>query len=86
MKRAVTSRHLKDRTMNETVALSAGEAQILNPDQAYTSEQAAYWLGTTREYLAKARCQGRGPKYFKLGRSIRYRGSDLRTFMEQGDA
>ncbi|WP_348540494.1 helix-turn-helix domain-containing protein [Shimia sp. R9_3] len=35
-----------------------------------------------REKLAQWRHKGQGPAYYKLGRKIIYRGSDLNTWIE----
>lgn len=46
-----------------------------------TPEAAAY-LGLQRTTLEAWRCRGGGPKFVKLGRSVRYRSSDLDTWIE----
>lgn len=44
---------------------------------------AADYLGFSPVTLRQWRCQGRGPKYVKAGRSIRYRVADLDLYQEQ---
>jgi hypothetical protein len=43
---------------------------------------AAAHLGVKVQTLATWRCQKRGPRYSKVGRMIRYRLTDLDTYME----
>ena len=42
-----------------------------------TTEQAAWLLRVSRKTLERMRVEGRGPKFVKIGRCIRYRQSDL---------
>ena len=54
------------------------------PDQGLLStEAAARRLGLSASTLAKARLTGRGPRYVKLGASVRYRAADLDEFVSQ---
>lgn len=48
-----------------------------------TTEQAAQYLGLSRQALEKMRRQGRGPRYRKHGRYVRYHIADLDTWSEQ---
>ena len=53
------------------------ERELLN------TEQAADFLGLSPATLANFRCTGRhGIKFIKLGKSVRYRRSDLEKFMD----
>ena len=45
-----------------------------------TTEQAA-WLLRISQTLARMRVEGRGPKFVKLGRCVRYRQDDLLTWI-----
>jgi len=49
---------------------------------AYTTPEAAAYLGLAVSTLNKWRCYGSGPKFLKLGRSVRYRQSELDHFAE----
>jgi excisionase family DNA binding protein len=49
---------------------------------AYTTPEAAAYLGLAVSTLNKWRCYGSGPKFLKLGRSVRYRRSELDQFVE----
>ena len=42
----------------------------------------ADYLGTTIAQLARLRWEGKGPTYVRLGRSIRYRWSDVDAWVE----
>lgn len=44
---------------------------------AINTENAAKRVGLSASSLEKARVNGTGPKYIKLGRSVRYRVTDL---------
>lgn len=48
-----------------------------------TTEQAAHYLGLSRQALEKMRQQGRGPRYRKHGRYVRYHIADLDSWSEQ---
>ncbi|MBB5747932.1 AlpA family transcriptional regulator [Micrococcus sp. TA1] len=48
----------------------------------YTGPQLAEYLGTTAGTLAYWRYMGRGPKFIKLGRSVRYRESDVNAWLD----
>ena len=57
----------------------------VSPLPQYLDEkQAAKVLGFSRSSMSNWRCGGRGPRYVKRGRSIRYLLSDLLEWMEQG--
>jgi len=47
-----------------------------------TVPEAADYLGLAVSTLNKWRVYGGGPRFLKLGRSIRYRLSDLETFLD----
>jgi predicted DNA-binding transcriptional regulator AlpA len=46
-----------------------------------TTEEAAERIGWVPNTLEKKRVTGAGPKYLKLGRSVRYRESDLENWL-----
>jgi excisionase family DNA binding protein len=45
-------------------------------------EEAAKYLQVSRSYLRIGRMHGTGPRYSKLGRSVRYTLSDLDAWVE----
>lgn len=47
-----------------------------------TTEQAAVYLGVTRRALEAMRWRKIGPAFVKLGRLVRYRVSDLDSYIE----
>lgn len=47
-----------------------------------TTDQAAARVGLARSTLEKLRLTGDGPKFLKLGRSVRYRASELDAWLE----
>lgn len=52
-----------------------------------TREQAAEFLGVSPGTLAHWACSGRfGLRYFRVGRSVRYRQSDLEAWLEKRSA
>ena len=66
---------VKSTPMAETsVALTAAALR--------TSEAAAY-LGVQPATMEQWRWNGRGPRFAKIGRCVRYRRSDLDAFLEQ---
>lgn len=42
---------------------------------------AAKYLGMSIAYMRKARTNGRGPAYIRIGRAVRYRVADLEHFI-----
>lgn len=53
-----------------------GNAELL------TARQTAEWLDVSRRTLESFRIAGRGPKYLKIGRCVRYRARDLKEWLE----
>ncbi len=49
---------------------------------AFTTREAALYLGLAVSTLNKWRCHGGGPQFLKLGRAVRYRKDDLDRFIE----
>lgn len=49
------------------------------PQQLLTPKEAAAFIGRSMSIMAKERCFGGGPKFIKLGQSVRY---DLRHLEE----
>lgn len=46
-----------------------------------TVQQAAVYLGLAVSTLNKWRCHGGGPVFVKMGRAVRYRVTDLDTYI-----
>jgi predicted DNA-binding transcriptional regulator AlpA len=46
-------------------------------DRAYTEEELAGHLGLSPKTLAYWRARGKGPKYFRAGKHVRYRESAI---------
>lgn len=46
-------------------------------------DEAAARLGVKPNTLAKWRMQGRGPRFVKIGRLVRYDDADIDAFLEQ---
>lgn len=51
-------------------------------DELLTPEQVADWFQTSPSTLRNDRYLGRGPKFIKIGRQVRYRRSDVIDFIE----
>lgn len=47
------------------------------------TKAAAATLGISTTWLEQLRCAGRGPKWVKLGRAVRYRPEDLAAWLEE---
>ncbi len=47
------------------------------PETLLTTQQAAWLMRVSPKTLARMRMEGRGPCFVKIGRSVRYRQSDL---------
>lgn len=55
-------------------------------DELLTVAEAARWAKVSESYLNKARLTGDGPRFVRLGRSIRYRQSDLEAWVQASAA
>lgn len=53
-------------------------------DKLLDTAQAAHHLGYSVSALETWRCEGKGPKYLKLHRRVRYRLSDLDAWLDAG--
>lgn len=53
----------------------------MSTDRLLKTEDAAEKLATSEQTLRKWRCAGKGPRYVTLGRSIRYRETDLEEYI-----
>ncbi|MCJ2180816.1 helix-turn-helix domain-containing protein [Novosphingobium album (ex Hu et al. 2023)] len=51
-----------------------------------TNEEAAQFLGWKPGTLDRRRWLGQGPKFCRVGRSIRYKAEDLEAFIVSGEA
>ena len=59
------------------------QKEPLNNSLPLTTEEAAPFLGIKPSTLEVWRCRGEGPTFLKIGRSVRYRKSDLLDFLEK---
>lgn len=51
-------------------------------DKLLTVPEYCEWLGVSKGSAAQDRYLGKGPKFIKLGRSIRYRLSDVNEWLD----
>jgi len=49
----------------------------------YTEQQVNVLLGISLSKLRQDRCYGRGLKYIKIGRSIRYHRDDISAYLQE---
>ena len=55
------------------------------PPEYLSEKQAAHYMGFSPRALETMRGKGEGPRYYRAGaRTIRYKVSDLRAWVEQG--
>ena len=52
-------------------------------DKLMTPRQLAQYLGSSISALSQYRAQGTGPAYYKIGRAVRYRLSEVNKWLEQ---
>jgi predicted DNA-binding transcriptional regulator AlpA len=52
-------------------------------DRLLTPEDTAAMLGVSLSWLAKARLSGAGPRFVKIGRSVRYPEPYIRDYVHQ---
>jgi len=55
----------------------------LDNESLGTSKEVAKVVRTTQAYMARMRQEGRGPKYIKIGRAVRYRWSDVDAWLAE---
>ena len=60
---------------------TAGTAEPL--ERLLLPKEAAKILNLSTSWLAKARMDGTGPEFVKLGRAVRYQESSLRKFIQE---
>jgi len=56
-------------------------AEIFEPTRLYSQKEIAPILGKSVAWLERGRWAGTGPKYRKIGRTVRYLGSDLNEWV-----
>jgi predicted DNA-binding transcriptional regulator AlpA len=61
---------------------SDGRANLSPSERLLIPKEAADFLRHSLSWLAKSRMQGDGPPFVKIGRSIRYRETDLVHWMK----
>lgn len=64
----------------ESSTLSALPLELFAASSLFSDQEVAEATGTARRSWQNLRALGRGPKYVKFGRSVRYRGSDLNAY------
>ena len=57
--------------------------KLFEDDRNYVLGDVELEIIGCREKLARWRYEGRGPAYYRLGRKIIYRGSDLNDWVDQ---
>lgn len=57
-------------------------AHGLHDDVLYSEAETAIFSGRSKSSLAKDRCLGRGLPFHKIFAAVKYRGSDIRKFVE----
>ena len=56
--------------------------KTIDPEKLYPPKIAAQILDMSVSWLAKARLRGDGPRYVKIGRSVKYQGADLIEYLK----
>lgn len=52
-------------------------------DELLTPDQVAEWFQTSTKMLANDRYLGRGPRFIKIGKLVRYRRSDCTAYLDE---
>lgn len=52
-------------------------------DELLTPAEVAEWFKTTEKKLANDRYLGRGPRFIKVGKFVRYRRSDCTAYLDE---
>ncbi len=53
------------------------------PERLLTEDELAKLWGVTSSLLQKMRHEGRGPRFVRIGRLVRYRMSDVMRYVEE---
>ncbi|MEW2010754.1 DNA-binding protein [Microbacterium sp. NPDC078814] len=51
-------------------------------DELLTPEEVAEWFKTSTKMLANDRYLGRGPRFIKVGKYVRYRVADCKAYLD----
>lgn len=62
--------------------MTAKDTAIAPPAARLDAASAAKWLGLSKSTLDKMRCEGRGPRYLRVGKRCFYRPADLDAYLE----
>jgi hypothetical protein len=57
-------------------------ARSIDPEKLYPPKNTGEILNMSTSWLAKARLRGDGPRYIKIGRSVKYQGLDLIEYLK----
>jgi hypothetical protein len=57
-------------------------SKTIDAEKLYSPKITADLLNMSTSWLAKARLRGDGPRYVKLGRSVKYQGLDLIEYLK----
>ena len=61
--------------------LSKGDHMAEQIDKLLTQQQVMDWTGMSRQYFEIARHRGTSMPYIKIGKSVRYRTSDVQKWI-----
>ena len=78
---AATLKEQLEPLLSSLLAKLSAPSRPENQDDLITTEQLAKLTNTAPITWVIARGEGRGPKYLKIGRSVRYRRSDVEEFL-----
>ena len=62
------------------------DAAVAELDILLSPHQVQEWIGLSTKTLQKRRTDGTGPKFIKVGNSVRYRWSDVEKWLEAHSA
>jgi predicted DNA-binding transcriptional regulator AlpA len=80
---AATLREQLEPLLTSLLSKLSGPSKAEHQDDLVTTEQLSKMTSTAPITWVMARHEGRGPKYLKIGRSVRYRRSDIETFLRE---
>ena len=62
---------------------SSKQSIAFEGDRLLTEGEAAKFIAMSNKWLSNQRWMGLGPNYVRIGRCIRYRASELESFLSQ---
>ena len=71
--------------LSENLPYSTASINTPDGDELMTTDQLAHETRTAKITWVMRRVEGRGPRFLKIGRSVRYRRSDIQRYLSENN-